>query len=155
MTCSQFFDINSDETFFLSLQRATSKLQTQKVKETADVLYLLMGVNHLRDWIAPNFKAKTQSPITPEQHFYVAIYQLPEFKIVNALCNRSKHMNDTEYSLKAIYGEMIDDYPEIDSVFGFDNGPPTSYMVDGRNLFEIVNVVLLYYYSEWYKKSCL
>lgn len=151
-TRSQFFDINSDEAFFFSLQRAASKLQTQKVKETADVLYLLMGVNHLRDWIAPGFKAKNQSPITPEQHFYVGIYSLPEFKIVNSLCNHSKHMGGIRYRLDATYGAMIDDYPEIDSVFDFDNGPVTAYSVDGRNLFDIIAVVLLYYHSEWYKK---
>lgn len=48
---------------------------------------------------------------------------------------------------------MIDDYPEIDSVFDFDNGPPIGYSVDGRDLFDIVAVVLRRYQSEWYEKQ--
>ncbi|MCL5801952.1 MAG: hypothetical protein M1283_05475 [Gammaproteobacteria bacterium] len=135
VTPPQFFDINSDEAFFRSLQRAASKFQTPKVKDTASVLYLLMGVNHLRDWICPGFNPKEQKPVTPEQHFYVAIYSLPEFRIVNSLCNRSKHMGRMPYRLEATYGAMIDEYPEIDSVFDFDNGPPLGYSVDGRDVF--------------------
>jgi len=48
---------------------------------------------------------------------------------------------------------MIDDYPEIDSVFDFDNGPPIGYLVDRRDLFDIVAVVLQHYQSEWYEKQ--
>ena len=152
-TNSQFFDINSDEAFFLSLQRAASKLQSLKVKETANVLYLLMGVNHLRDWIAPGYDRRWKIPTTPAQKFYVAIYSLPEFKVINVLCNRSKHMGDLVYCLEAKYGTMIDEYLEIDSVFDFDNGPPIGYSVDGRDLFDIIAVVLRYYQSEWYEKQ--
>ena len=150
---AQFFDINSDEAFFLSLQRAAAKLQSLKVKETANVLYLLMGANHLRDWIAPGYPRQWKTPTTPEQLFYVAIYDLKEFNIVNDLCNHSKHLKNHGYRLEAKYGTMIDDYPEIDSVFDFDNGPPIGYSVDGRDLFDILAVVLLHYQSEWYEKQ--
>lgn len=152
-TDSQFFDINSDEAFFRSLERATLKFRLSKVKDTANVLYLLMGVNHLRDWICPGFNAKEQVPTTPEQHFYVAIYGLPEFKIVNSLCNRSKHMGRMPYKLEASYGAMVSEYPDIDSLFGFENGPPLGYLVDGRDLIEIIEVALRYYRTEWYEKS--
>ena len=55
--------------------------------------------------------------------------------------------------IEAIYGAMNDEYPEIDSVFDFDNGPPLGYLVDGRDLFDIIAVVLSYYQTEWYGKS--
>jgi hypothetical protein len=152
-TNSQFFDINSDEAFFHSLERAALKFRLPKIKDTANVLYLLMGVNHLRDWICHGFNAKEQAPATPEQHFYVAIYDLPEFKIVNSLCNRSKHMGRMPYQLEARYGAMVSEYPDIGSLFSFENGPPLGYFVDGRDLIEIINVVLRFYRSEWYEKS--
>lgn len=149
---SQFFDINSDEAFFQSLERAASKFRSTKIKDTAKVLYLLMGVNHLRNWICPGFNAKDQ-PVTPEQNFCVAIYSLPEFKIVNSLCNRSKHMGRMPYQLEAKYGAMVSEYPDISSLFSFENGPPLGYSVDGRDLFDIIDVVLRFYRSEWYEKS--
>ena len=152
VTRPQFFDINSDEALFRSLQRASSKFQSLKVKDTASLLYLLMGVNHLRDWICPGFDPKKKNPVTPEQHFYAAIYSLPEFLIVNSLCNRSKHMGRMPYRVETTYGAMVDEYREIDSVFDFDNGPPLGYSVNGRDLFDIIAVVLNYYQSEWYGK---
>jgi len=151
-TAPGIFDINSDEAFFRSLQRASLKLQSNKVKETAKLLYLLMGVNHLRDWIAPGFNWKVGEPLTPGQHFGVAIFNLPEFKVVNAVCNRSKHMGCLRYPLEIEYGTMIDEYPEIDSIFDFDNGPPTGYSVDGRDLLDIVDVALGYYETHWYSQ---
>lgn len=150
-TDAGIFDINSDEAFFRALQRALLKLQTHKVKDTNVLLYLIMGVNHLRDWIAPGFDWKDGKPMTPGQKFGADIFNLPEFKIVNAVCNRSKHMGRLAYCLGTEYGTMIDEWPDIDSVANFDNGPPVGYSVDGRNLLEIINVVLRYYESNWYE----
>lgn len=152
-TGSGMFDINSDEAFFRSLQRAAAKLRSNKVKETAELLYLLMGVNHLRDWIAPGFNWKEGTPRTAEQHFGVAIFALPEFKVVNSVCNRSKHMGTLRYNLGTEYGTMIDEYPDIDSVMNMDDGPPIGYSVDGRNLLEIVDVVLSFYEINWFSRS--
>ncbi len=112
-----------------------------------------MGVNHLRDWIAPGFNWKEGEPQTPEQRFGVAIFDLLEFKVVNAVCNRSKHMGCLRYQLKIKYGTLFDEYPEIGSVTDFDNGPPVGYSVDGRNLLDIIDVALGYYESHWYDRS--
>lgn len=150
---SEIFDINSAVEFFRSLQRVRLKLQSHKVKETNDLLILVMGVNHLRDWIAPGFDWKNGIPSTPGEKFGVSIFNLPEFKITNAVCNRSKHMGRLVYRLETEYGTMIDEYPEIDSVTNFDNGPPVGYSVDGRDLLEIIDVVLRYYETNWYERS--
>lgn len=147
---SGIFDIHSDEAFFNSLQRIVSKLRLNKVKNTDELLYLLMGVNHLRDWIAPGFNWKDGVPLKIEEHFGVAIFDIAEFKVVNDLCNRSKHMKHLECRFETEYGVQFDDYPEIDSVHDFDNGPPVNYYVDGRNLLDIIEVVLCYYDSNWY-----
>jgi len=152
--CSGIFDINSDEAFFHSLQRTASKLRLSKVKNTNELLYLLMGVNHLRDWIAPGFRwDKQKPPQKPEEIFGVSIFGIAEFKVVNAVCNRSKHMGDIQYQLETEYGAKLDDYPEIDSVHDFDNGPPVNYYVEGRNLLDIIDVILNYYETNWYCRS--
>lgn len=152
---SGIFDINSNEDFFHSLQRMASKLRLDKVKKTEELLYLLMGVNHLREWIAPGVRwfDKNFFPQTPGEIFGVAIYSLEEFKIVNAVCNRSKHLKHIKYQLETEYGAMFDDYPEIDSVNDIDNGPPCNYYVDDRNLLDIIDVILNYYETNWYCRS--
>lgn len=67
---SGFFDIASHEGFFRSLCRVANELSSAKARSTEQLLYLVMGTNHLRDWIAPGFGRRWTVPATPEQAFY-------------------------------------------------------------------------------------
>ena len=82
----------------------------------------------------------------------MAIHKLPEFVIVKELCNHSKHMGNTPYRLEATYGALISEYSNIGSVFSIASGPPIGYSVDRRDLFDIIEVALAFYQSEWYEK---
>jgi len=150
MNPSAIFDINSDEAFFRSLCRAAEELKASKVKSTDCLLYLIMGLNHLREWIAPEFGPNKQKPITHAEKFYVALWKIPEFKIINAICNRSKHMATISFPLEVQYGANFDDWPDFDSVNDFDCGPPLAYFADGRNLMDVIDVVICFYKKYWY-----
>jgi len=155
-TRSQIFDFESDRALYRSLRLTLERIQSSNTKETKELLYLLIGTNHLRDWIAPNFDWKDGKPATIGQEFGQAIYNdLPEFQIVNALCNRSKHMGKSSKvgKIEVVYGALIDAWPDFDSVESIDNGPPVRYLVNGRDLLKIIEVVLDYYESNWYKRS--
>lgn len=156
---AQFFDMNSDHALFRSLKRVYQEQRTQKVKNTEQVLFLLMGLNHLREWVAPGF-SKDQKASTPEQAFYSDIWsRVPEFKIVQALCNHSKHQ-DSKHSgsedlvLEAQFGASVSEYPSIAAVHSFSSGPPLGYRVNGRDLFDVLQVVITFYESCWYARSC-
>lgn len=149
---SEIFDFDSDEAFFRFLRRTASKLQSQKVKTTSGLLYLIMGLNHLRDWIAPGFDWKNNKPETDEQKFYVEIYEnCADFQILNNICNRSKHMAKSKYKLETRYGAKLSEWPNISSIARISNGPPTGYVVDGRDILNITNSVLNYYETNWYQ----
>jgi hypothetical protein len=46
------WDINSEEDFFLSIKRVYQRNKSGKAKSIEDLLYVIMGLNHLREWIA-------------------------------------------------------------------------------------------------------
>src|SRR5712691_10155374 len=104
---AHFFDVNSPAQFFRSLTRTAERLQNRKVKETDRLIYLIMGLVHLREWIAPGYDRQSR-PSFPGEHFYNAIYELPDFKLLQALCNRSKHMAEFDGLIEVEYKSTVD-----------------------------------------------
>jgi len=103
----------------------------------------------LREWIAPGYQPK-QAAATPEELFYQSIFHLKEFQVLQALCNRSKHMSSVGV-MGALYGANIDVWPEIDSITDFDRGPPIAYSVDERDVEDVIRVVIKFYESHWFQ----
>jgi len=62
-----------------------------------DFLFLVLGLIHLREWIAesPYFeierKQKASLPLTAGERFFIEIYDMHSFKVIQELCNRGKH----------------------------------------------------------------
>lgn len=60
-------------------------------------LFLVFGFTHLREWIAKSSHKEIQQKkndgkqLTDEETFFDDIYDLSSFKIIQSLCNRSKH----------------------------------------------------------------
>lgn len=120
-------------------------------KRTQDLLFLVFGLTHLREWIAPDYDPKL-APVTPQERFYQQIFESDEFNILRALCIRSKHMSRSESAMGALYGGKIDDWPDVDSVTNFDRGPPIAYFVDGHDVEDVIRVVIKFYDENWFKK---
>ena len=147
------FDINSPEAFFRTICRSTKILRTAQAKEMDRLLFVILGLNHLREWIAPGYEHRTNiPPIKPEEHLFEEIFTLDSFKLLNAICNHSKHLRPFPGPVETKYGLTIDEWPNIDSVESFDNGPPSGYSVDGRDVLDAVDEVVKFYEEKWFSK---
>src|SRR5712671_1181705 len=112
---AHLFDIESPDQLFNLLKLVARRFTTAQAKRPEDMLLLVFGLTHLREWVAPEYSPKQQA-VTPSEQFYQAIFDLEEFKVLQALCNRSKHMCATDSAMGTLRGAPIDDWPEIDSV---------------------------------------
>lgn len=110
-----------------------------------------MGLNHLREWIAPDYDHK--KPATnPCEVFYNTIYNEQSFKIINALCNRNKHLM-TDIKTSSVHNLPFDEWTDIDYVRDFDKGPATDYFVDDKNIIEVIDEVVKFYQTNWFDKK--
>nr|MBI3611909.1 hypothetical protein [Nitrospirota bacterium] len=148
---SHFFDLESADHLFGLLKVVANPFMSSRAKRTQDLLFLVFGLTHLREWIAPGYDP-ARAPATGEEQFYQEIFRLEEFKILQSLCNRSKHMSATDGAMGALYTSKIDDWSDFDSVTSFDRGFPTAYFVDGRDVEDVIRAVIKFYENEWFRK---
>ncbi len=144
------FDLNTLEEFFQSICRILEQYKVSTAKNIEDLLYILMGLNHLREWIAPGYDWK-KPPKEPKEEFFQSIYITSEFKTVNALCNRTKHLQPIREKSCSEHDLKIDDWPAIDSVRNFDLGPASNYFVNGTNIINVLDGLVEYYDNNWFK----
>ena len=144
------FDINSPEAFFRAICRNASDLRNRSAKATDRLLFVIFGLNHLREWIAPGYRPRG-SPTNEKERFYESIYSCPSFELINDICNHTKHLKPIG-SERTGYGLNIDDWSDIDSVESFDDGPPTSYEIDGKDVLEAVEEVIAFYQQRWFDR---
>ena len=94
---TDLFDLQNTKDLFNEIQLAI--VEYHKVPTSRLLLFLVFSLNHLREWIAESSyeeihtKIKSKKKLTTGEHFFREIWKLEEFKIVNELCNRSKHYN--------------------------------------------------------------
>ena len=150
-TMSNIFDLESSEDFFGSVLRVYDGYQRSNEKNIEDLLYVLMGLTHLREWIAPRYNPK-DLPSKPEQDFSKEIYDLPSFTIVRFLCNRTKHMEKV-IATASSHDIPFDEWIDFDAVRNFDLGPVSRYLVDGRDVKEIIDDVIAFYRDKWFERK--
>lgn len=146
---AHFYDIESAKDLFLLLKATARNFSASKGKSTKDLLFLVFGLTHLREWIAPGYDSN-HLPTSPEEKFFQDIFKLKEFNILRELCNRSKHMDANVETTGALYGGTIDDAPDIDAITNFDRGAPLAYFVDGRDVEDVIPVVIRFYDEKWF-----
>ena len=146
---AHLFDIESSGQLFYLLKLVAKRFTSARAKRPEDMLLLVFGLTHLREWIVPDY-SPTQQAVTPSEEFYQAIFGLEEFKVLQALCNRSKHMCTTESAMGTLRGGPIDEWPEVDSVLNIDRGPPRAYFVNGRDMDDVVRTVVKFYEDRWF-----
>ena len=148
------FDIISAKEFFSEIVIAFNRLKNSKSKRVADLLFVILGLNHLREWIAPGFKDKRQSAAqtTDAERFYEAIFENQDWKLVNEICNQSNHKGPA-HRLGAEYGLKIGSWESMASVRSFDDGPPSRFTVDGSDIEPVLARVIDYYEANWFGKA--
>ncbi|CAA6604748.1 conserved hypothetical protein [Rhodospirillaceae bacterium LM-1] len=148
---SGLFNIGNAEQFFGSIKRRWQSYVANNIKSTEDLLYVILGLNHLREWIAPGYnpeKKKWPPNDTDEKTISKKIYESPQHIIVRELSNFAKHLRkDRQASYSG--GAAIDEWSDIDSVANFDIGPPTAHSVDNHPIEEIIEP-LIRLYEDWF-----
>lgn len=110
-----------------------------------DLFNLLTTLNHLREWIHPagytSYKNKKKSEYTPEEKIHYQLYKNKNYKIINELCNNSKHFNDSGIGEKT---EILNGF-----ICGFnrcgDSLGQRNYLVEDKDLRDIIREVFLIY----------
>jgi len=144
------FDLNTAQEFLDSICRIIKRYKSSVAKEIEYLLYVIMGLNHLREWIAPGYNPKN-TPKNPGEVFYQDIWDNKSFQIINSICNGTKHLAKMDLTTSSEYGIPFDDWPEVDAVRIFDLGPPSNYFVDGQNIIEIIDEAVNFYETKWFK----
>jgi len=152
------FDIDSAASFFAAIKRRhavyLSPLQNRG-QTTEDLLFVIMGLNHLREWIAPESGPTKYIPnrsSEEEQNFSTTIYENPNHEIVREICNATKHFKSI--TTTTTHGALIDDWHNIDDVAEFDKGPPTGHSINGEPIEDLLSP-LVELYEQWFSSQGL
>ncbi len=152
------FDINSAEGLFFLINRTMERYSGEQEKDVTELLFLIMALNHLREWIAPEYGRGQHGnwpiPRNSGDQFFLDIYnKCPKFRTINKLCNRTKHLKSITQNTDSEHGLPINEWKEkIDDILNFDKGPAINYFVDGDNIIDIINTVIDFYKIEWFEK---
>lgn len=153
------FHLTSARDLLYCLEAALQRYMSSKPKRIEDAFFLIMGANHLREWIAPGYRPTfdhdlpSPPPKTEAEKFYVRIFDNAEFKIVRGLCNRAKHLSVKCKATDYTAGLTIEEWDLIDDVVNFDEGPPTGFFVDGKEVSDILLRLLEEYRRDWFERE--
>ncbi|MGR3301247.1 MAG: hypothetical protein ACUZ8I_01970 [Candidatus Scalindua sp.] len=150
------FDIKTPKDLFFYINRAMKDYCGENEKDAIKLLFLIMALNHLREWIAPGYNKDSRGNWPPantaEKQFSKDIYELPVFDTIRKLCNKSKHVN-RDPRTGSMHTLNIDEWKDFDSVASVDKGPATNYFVYGENVIDIINTVIDFYKTEWFERN--
>jgi len=149
------FDINTADDLYFHVCKTMESFSQNNAKKVSDLFFLLMALNHLREWIAPRYckrNNKWPEPKNNAELFSRNIYDIPEFDTLRKLCNGTKHLRKNTPKTSASYGLSIDEWNNINDVKSFDNGPPSQFEVNGKDVEELISTVLNYYSENWFNK---
>lgn len=148
----KLLDINSEEDFFEIIKNSFKRYKNEKDKSIEILLFIIMGLNHLREWIAPGYAPFTHNgninvPKTRYEQFSNDVYITNEHKILREICNKSKHLKSSSTSSDALpSGESLN----FDEVINSANGLVVSYSVDDRDITDIIEKLILFYQTGWF-----
>ncbi len=146
-----YFGIKTDRDLFAEIQSAMVEFRNNPNDRL--IFFLVFGLNHLREWIANasyeqiNDKKKKGLSLTDEEMFFFEIWSLPEFEVINSLCNRSKHYSSkrNEYNTSVVQGARSGIAKCGDSL------AQMYYLIDGKDSREVLNPIIKKY-ADWFEK---
>jgi len=152
MSGQNLFSIQSAKSFFDSIVDTRKKYSSENTKNIEHLLYIIMGLNHLREWIAPRYK-HTDTPTEPAHYFFNDIYKVPEFIIINSICNRTKHLSTSPHETTVEYSDKLASWNSLNDVKILSNGVPTDYYVDNNNVLSLIDTIISFYDSNWFSQQ--
>ena len=148
-----FLDFDVPEQLFAALERTFQCYLTSPVKVIEEALFLVLGLAHLREWIAPGFKGK-RKPRIPAERFSEALYSLESYRILLDVANHAKHQNTNhDLTITSTHYDNIDEWPDFDSANSMDAGPVAEYWIGKRKLADIFEETLRFYRDHWFSLS--
>jgi len=138
---SYFLNVESADQLFNMLKTVAGRLAISDEKRTEDFLLLVFGLTHLREWIAPDYDRKKSTPVTSEEHFFQDIWNFEEFKFLQALCNRSKHMCVTDQAMGTLHKSKSGTRVVV------------GYFADGKDVEDVIRAVIKFYEDNWFRKN--
>lgn len=152
------FDILSADDFFKEIRIAFNRLSNSKTKRSADLLFVILGLSHLREWIAPGFRdERMQRPPKDEaERFFLDVHENADWRTLNAIGNQTKHKGKVpklRVELNATYSLDFDSWESVDDARDFDRGPPSAFTLDGENIEPLLARVIAFYDSCWFARS--
>ena len=85
-----FFDIRDDYAFFTIVSNTLNSFCSTKAKKPEHLLLLVLGLSHLREWIAPGYK-RGITPRNRAESFAAILFENPDYQTVLLLANHAKH----------------------------------------------------------------
>jgi hypothetical protein len=144
------FDIKAPENYFYHIKNSIEKYKLDTNKKIERLFFIINGLNHLREWIAPNYDFNNKAE-NDAQKFYNDIYVKSKyFKDINNICNGIKHLKSQNKKLKTSYNSNVDEWENVDNILDVDIGIPSDYYVDDKNIIEIIEEVAKYYEDKWF-----
>ena len=146
------FDINGPKELFDVIERRYTQYRQSTEKATDDILAITIFVNHLREWIAPEYSPtynKTRCwkwpPARNEaEQFSRQVFEHPSFNVVRQLCNGTKHAKRAP-STDTQHEEDVLKWQNFLSVRDVCKGPPTAHFVDGQRIESCIDPVMELY----------
>src|SRR6266446_8382430 len=144
---SGLFDIRDDSDFFTIVTNTLASFLSTKTKRADEMLLLILGLAHLREWIAPGYRRGAMATNAAER-FAAMLFENPNYQTVLQLDNHAKHQR-REALPETQFTSFTDTFDErdtpIDSWLDFDEGPASSYKYGQRNLEDIFKAVAALY----------
>jgi hypothetical protein len=145
-----FLDLDMPDQLFHALIAAFSRYEADHVKRIDDVFLLVLGLAHLREWIAPGFKGR-RAPRNPAERFSETLFQHKFYQILLHLANHAKHQfRDDNLVIRSVHYDKVNDWPNFDRVNSVDDGPVRAYFVGDHDLCDLFDEVLAFYRDYWF-----
>jgi len=148
-----FLELDLPHQLFGVLDSAFQRYRAARSKSIEDAFLLVLGIAHLREWIAPGYKGQ-RTPRNPAERFSDGLFALDTYQTILHVANHAKHQfRDENLVTKSVHYTNVDDWPDVDSVGSFDSGPVLEHFVGEKRLTDLVEVVLQYYRQYWFDLS--
>ena len=146
-----FLNLEDPEQLFRVLIRAFGRYESARTKQIDDVFLLVLGLTHLREWIAPGFKGQ-HDPRNPAERFSKSLFENESYRLVLQLANHAKHQfRDEHLVVKSIHYPRPESWTEFESASWDDNDELVKeYLVGDRNLCDVFDEVLCFCRDHWF-----
>jgi hypothetical protein len=148
------FGVESPRHLLLEIDAALAVLRTSKGTTFRNLFFVLAGLNHLRDWIAPSAAEKLRKRkelTTPGELFYERIHrESSEWGVVNDLCNGLKHFRQDRYATSDNASNLLSDWHSMEGVTSLAIGHPQRFTVEGMDILPILEATRNFYVEHWF-----